>query len=173
MIKTYSISLVLIILLTIAGKSFAQSNTDTLVHTRPETIFIEMGAAGLVFSANYDTRFTKKRNGWGGRAGIGYFGNGRDNIFTFPLQVNYLFGRSKNFFELGTGITLANINSDDAIFDNKYNISGAIGTVTTGFRHQALGKGVFYKISLDALYDPQDLHNWFLYFGIGLGYTFK
>lgn len=156
------------------AQTIANNHTDTLINQRAQNAFIEVGSAGIVFSANCDTRFSKKRNGWGGRIGFSYWGNNGDRIYLVPVQVNYLFGRTKNFFELGTGITTGTIHSDDGIFNNNSkNISGAIGTITAGFRHQALGKGVFYKISLDAVYDTEDLRNWFGFCGIGLGYTFK
>ncbi len=88
--------------------------------------FAELGGPGILFSANIDRRFKKSILGWGGRVGIGfvslyednfvstpgggYYTNGKQvSVVTFPLQVNYIFGKdaSPHSFEVGAGVTFA------------------------------------------------------------------
>ena len=168
-------SAICLLFILISDKSFGQTSPDSLMHQRAQTVFLEAGGAGVVFSANYDTRFSKKRNGWGGRIGIGYFNGGPGSVVMVPVQVNYLFGKTKNFFELGAGITAGSVDdkTDVPFGDDGKTVNGAVATLTAAFRHQALGKGIYYKISFDGIFDTENLHNGFPYLGVGLGYTFR
>jgi hypothetical protein len=73
---------------------------------------------------------------------------------------------------LGAGITPGSIN-DHPFKENGKTINGSVTTATVAFRHQALGKGIYYKFSFDAIFDTENLHNVFPYLGIGIGYTFR
>jgi hypothetical protein len=96
MIKNCSLlSAILLLVICVSTKSFAQTSTDSLLHQRAKTVFLEVGGAGLVYSVNYDTRFSKKRNGWGGRIGISYFNDDSESGVLVPIQINYLFGKTK------------------------------------------------------------------------------
>ncbi|GAB3916367.1 hypothetical protein GCM10028826_32710 [Mucilaginibacter boryungensis] len=169
------LSAICLLFILFSGKSFGQTSPDSLLHQRAQTVFLEAGGAGVVFSANYDTRFSKKRNGWGGRIGIGYFHDRPGSIVLLPIQVNYLFGKTKNFFELGAGITAGSVDdkTDVPFGDDGKTVNGAVATLTAAFRHQALGRGIYYKISFDGIFDTENLHNVFPYIGAGLGYTFR
>src|SRR5687768_5051746 len=69
-----------------------------------KAVYGEFGGNGLVFSANFDTRFSGEK-GIGGRAGVGYAAAGGVSIVTFPLGLNYLIGNAPHYFELGAGVT--------------------------------------------------------------------
>lgn len=58
--------------------------------SRAQNVFVEIGGQGLLFTANYDTRFGNRRNGLGGRIGIGYIAADGDNATTVPVSLNYL-----------------------------------------------------------------------------------
>jgi len=70
---------------------------------RGQAIYVELMGNGLIYSVNYESRFSAKTGGLGGRIGIGYFGDG----LSIPMQLNFLIGKkdSNKFFELGGGIT--------------------------------------------------------------------
>lgn len=71
---------------------------------RAQNVFVEIGGQGLLFTANYDTRFGNRRNGLGGRIGIGYIAADGDNATTIPVSLNYLLGNSgKHFLKLDLG----------------------------------------------------------------------
>ena len=74
------------------------------------SFFAELGGPGILFSANYDTRFKQSRLGFGGRIGIGfvsaydeyydpttglYYGGDEETAITFPAQLNYIFGKGR------------------------------------------------------------------------------
>src|SRR5690606_17987724 len=85
------------------GFSFAQE-----VHS--ESIYAELGGAGLAYSFNYDFRFDKSNiNSWGMRVGAGGWSrkdpNYSEGLLTVPIQFNRLLGKSRHFFEFGGGAT--------------------------------------------------------------------
>ena len=88
--------------------------------------YSEGGGAGVIMSANFDSRFkSNERLGFGYRLGAGFgFGNIRtewtdrrhglnyieyikQEYYTFPAGLNYVFGRAgeANTFEIGAGAT--------------------------------------------------------------------
>ena len=69
-----------------------------------KAVYGEFGGSGLVFSANFDTRF-KGYKGLGLRVGVGYAGGGGTSIVTFPLGLNVLVGKGPHFFEVGATAT--------------------------------------------------------------------
>jgi hypothetical protein len=75
-------------------------------------IFLELGGNAGVLSLNYDRRFSKSNDGLGWRVGVGV-GAVPSHILasfipTFPLGVNYLFGKGSHHLEVGAGVTFAN-----------------------------------------------------------------
>ena len=136
-------------------------------NTTSETSFYaELGGPGILFSANLDKRFNKSRLGWGGRVGVGfvttsdyefinqpggggYYGYTRQvSVATFPLQVNYIFGKnnSPHTFEVGGGVTIAGRKID--IFDNFYDqgTNSVFGTAAFMYRRQPLDGGFSWRI---------------------------
>ncbi|NJO25007.1 MAG: hypothetical protein HC867_03250 [Bacteroidia bacterium] len=70
-----------------------------------KSVYFELGGPGLA-SFNFDSRFTPKEDGIGGRIGFGGFSvDGTGAVFV-PIGLNYLLGKDgKNYFELGAGAT--------------------------------------------------------------------
>ncbi|RYD88498.1 MAG: hypothetical protein EOP54_27150, partial [Sphingobacteriales bacterium] len=85
-----------------------------------KTVFFELLGPGAAYSVNYDTRFAKRPDGWGGRIGLSYYSASGEHLFTAPLVINYLAGKHGKYFEIGAGITYYNVNSNDLFFDNTY-----------------------------------------------------
>lgn len=146
-------------------KSFSQESK------RAQNVFIELGGQGLTFTANYDTRFGNRRDGLGGRAGIGYFAVDGDKITTIPVSLNYLLGKGNKFFEIGLGATFGSVNveSGDFLFEDGTG-SGLIGTMSFAYRVQPVDSGFSFRAGLSPIFNKD---NFIPYFGgISLGYTF-
>lgn len=135
------------------------------------SIFIEGGGPGLLYSLNYERRVEQD---YGLRIGFSYVGlsasstsggtttTASASFFTVPVTVNYLGINSGNHaLELGAGAT--------AIFFRGAGSSGPIagsgsgmvplGTVSVGYRRQPMDGGFQFRIGLEAL------------MGKGLGYS--
>jgi hypothetical protein len=133
-----------------------------LFNRRGKTIFFEAAGPGALYSINYDVRFNKRQNGFGIRAGISYFPNENEHLITVPVIVNYLAGKKGHYLELGAGLTFFHIYSRDNIFfyndNNEFNPypvgyqyelqgeTGAIGSLTAGYRYQPLKGGFTFRI---------------------------
>ncbi|MBC7567527.1 MAG: hypothetical protein H7223_11255 [Pedobacter sp.] len=139
---------------------------------RAQNVFIELGGQGLTFTANYDSRFGNRRDGLGGRAGIGYFAVDGDKITTIPLSLNYLLGKGNKFFEIGLGATIATINiqsGDDFLFKDGSS-NGVLGTMSFAYRVQPIDSGFSFRAGITPIFNKD---NFIPYFGgISLGYTF-
>jgi hypothetical protein len=136
-----------------------------------QTGFVELGGPGLA-SINFDTRFSNKNDGFGGRAGIGGF-SVRDNfsdskagLIFLPIGVNYIFGKdNKNYFEIGAGVTpvfgTGDISSD---------FSETFGHIILGYRMQPPNGGFTFR----AFMCPVFGNGFFIpyYAGLSFGYKF-
>lgn len=137
---------------------------------KAQNVFVELGGQGLLFTANYDSRFSKRRDGLGGRAGIGYISIGGDNATTVPLSLNYLLGKGRQFFEIGLGATLlATSGNDNSLLFNENN-SNVIGTMSFSYRLQPVDQGFSFRAGLTPILNK----NFFIpyYAGLSLGYSF-
>ena len=128
------------------------------------TFFAEVFGPGVLFSANIDTRFTKSRLGFGGRAGLGfvtgsvYIGgitNGSStypvyedrSVLTVPVQLNYLFGKADNphMFEVGAGATYLGQRIDFFNF-NRNEPPKLLGTASFMYRRVPVDGGFTWRI---------------------------
>lgn len=109
-----------------------------------KAVYGELGGNGLVFSANYDARFSKKENGFGFRAGVGLGAGIGLTVVTFPVGINYLIGEAPHHFELGMGATYVSATID--LFDSKETGGGFIYMPTVGYRYAKEKKGFVGRI---------------------------
>ena len=168
--RKLTLAFTLFLALTSTQQLFAQESSNTNPATsRAQNIFIELGGQGLTFTANYDSRFSNKRDGIGGRAGIGYLSVDGDKVTTIPLSLNYLLGKSGKYFELGLGATYISTSGDAEVLFNK-NESNVIGTMSFFYRVQTEDSGFAFRIGLSPVFS----RDFFLpyYGGLSLGYTF-
>ena len=141
---------------------------------KPQSVFLEVGGPGLALTVNYDTRFGNRRDGWGYRAGAGYYNTGSNSVFSVPLQVNYLKGFSKtggsSFAEFGAGTTFVySKGSTNGTYFQFDNVTGFIGTATIGYRYQQDNGGINFRIAfVPILYDEGLIAAG----GVSIGYTF-
>ena len=137
-------------------------------------LYAELGGPSVA-GLNFDTRFSKKENGIGGRIGFGGFLIDRSGLLFIPVGINYLVGKpdSKNFLELGLNLSYvsATENGDEADTDN--NLSDTWGSLTLGYRYQPIGPGVTFRASVNPFFAFKNGVFWPLYGGVSIGYKFK
>ncbi|OIQ63806.1 hypothetical protein GALL_546520 [mine drainage metagenome] len=154
------------------AQSGRYSKSDTTLNVRAQNVYIELGGPGLLFSANYDTRFSQRRDGLGGRIGLGFIETGGASVVTVPLELNYLLGKKDKYFEIGLGATYASFNSGSSFlsFDSTPVTSNTVlGTMTFGYRYQPVDGGFNFRASFNPIFDSS---NFVPYFGLSFGYTF-
>ena len=132
---------------------------------RAQTVYVELLGNGIIFSANYDTRFTNTPDGWGGKIGLGYVGSDGSSALTIPLQVNHLLGKDGKYFEIGLGATYVGGTTDN--FDDFED--DLIGTMTFAYRRQPVDGGFNFRVGVTPLFDENTF--WPFWFGLSLGYT--
>ena len=160
----------LLLFLSVLVKGQESGSTSSENGKRAQNVFVELGGQGLLFTANYDSRFSKRRDGLGGRAGIGYISIGGDNASTVPLSLNYLLGKGRQFFEIGLGATLLATSGNDNSFLFNENNSNIIGTMSFSYRLQPIDRGFSFRAGLTPIFNK----NFFIpyYAGLSLGYSF-
>jgi hypothetical protein len=148
-------------------------DSTIIQESRPKTVFLEVGGAGLALTLNYDSRFGQSRDKWGYRVGAGYYNTGSNSVFSVPLQINYLYGignSSSSFIEAAAGTTFLNSKgSTNGTFFQFDNITGFVGNVSVGYRYQQENGGINFRIIFDPIiYDEGLLFEG----GLSIGYTF-
>ncbi|MEP6646252.1 MAG: hypothetical protein ABJC12_04120 [Saprospiraceae bacterium] len=132
-----------------------------------KSIYFELGGPGLA-SINFDTRFGAKEGGLGGRVGVGGFTVDGAGVIFIPIALNYLLGKdSKNYFEIGAGVTPV-LGTGDLGGDG--NFSGTFGHLNFGYRLQPLDGGFTFR----AFITPVFGNGFFIpyYGGVSFGYKF-
>lgn len=166
--QTITLCLLLFVSTFILSQNFTP---DAKTSIGKSSFIAELGGPGIVFSANFDTRFTQSRLGFGGRIGIGfvsayddyydpttgmYYGGDQQSAITFPAQVNYIFGKnnSPHSFEIGGGITYVtkklNIMNFD-YYNNKDHRTQLFGTFSFMYRRQPVNGGFSWRAGFTPL----------------------
>ena len=162
-------SILFVVFSLFAVKAIAQENSPEGKVVN-QSFFGELGGAGVLFSVNYDRRFTKSKLGIGARAGVGfisgytdnyvydpngsYYSNGRyRSVVTIPVQVNYLFGRenSVNALEVGAGATYIGRRTDFLDFAGEGNRPQVLGTASFMYRRLPKEGGFSWRIGFTPL----------------------
>ena len=169
-IKHTALLTLVLLFLSVLVKGQGSGSTSSGNEKRAQNVFVELGGQGLLFTANYDTRFSKRRDGLGGRAGIGYISIGGDHATTVPFSMNYLLGKGRHFFEMGLGVTVLATSGSDNSFLFDENNSNILGTMSFSYRLQPVDTGFSYRAGLTPLFNK----NFFIpyYAGLSLGYSF-
>lgn len=143
--------------------SFAQEKNNGSAEPGRQSFFAELGGPGILFSANFDTRFNKSRTGLGARVGLGFvsgyviadnsgFYQDPVSVVTFPVQLNYVFGKpnSVNALEVGAGVTFAGRKLDVFDFyDNKR--ASVFGTASFMYRRMPKDGGFSWRAGFTPL----------------------
>lgn len=130
-------------------------------------VFFELGGPGLA-SFNFDTRFSGRNDGIGGRIGVGGFSINDEGAVFVPVGLNYLIGKeTKHFFEVGAGFTYVNYTSDvndDGIFESSF------GHLSFGYRLQPRTNGFSFRAAIVPVFNR---HGFLPYYaGVSFGYKF-
>jgi len=167
--KILSKFVIITLLLAVLSNQYTKAQTDA--SSRAQNVFVELGGPGLLFSANYDTRFGNRKDGFGGRIGAGYISANSNSLFSLPVQANYLLGKQNKYFEIGLGATyLKSSDKDENDFLSFDNTSGLLGTMTFGYRYQPVNGGFNFRASINPVFNSS---NFIPYFGgLSFGYTF-
>ena len=153
--------------------TFIFSQDDKPASIGKSSFIAELGGPGIVFSANFDTRFTQSRLGFGGRIGAGfvtayddyydpttgmYYGGDQQSAITLPVQLNYIFGKnnSPHSFEVGGGVTYVtkklNIMNFDSYGNNNVdNRTQWFGTFSFMYRRQPANGGFSWRAGFTPL----------------------
>lgn len=132
------------------------------------SIYFELGGPGLA-SFNFDTRFSKKEDGIGGRVGIGGFSIDGDGAVFIPIGLNYLIGKDgKNYFEVGCGVTPL-ITTGDFSSDGD-NFTTTFGHLLFGYRMQPVNGGFSFRAFISPVFGDGFFVPY--YGGVSFGYKF-
>ena len=135
------------------------------------SVFLEFGGNGCGLSANFDSRFGKKENGFGYRVGIGFspkFGKVASDVIslpvdlTIPIGINYLAGKGPHYFESGLGLTF--ISGSDFGSANQLFFIPSIG-----YRYAKIGKGFQGRFVTTPLIGNGGIT---FYLGVSVGFKF-
>ncbi len=149
--------------------------------TGQNVFYAELGGPGILFSANYDRRFTKSNLGFGGRVGLGFVSGyivydnttGYDepaSVVTVPIQLNYIFGKSNSphTFEVGAGVTFTGKEIEVFDFyDDK--TSSVFGSASFMYRRQPVNGGFMWRIGFTPLIAKGYIQ---AFGGVSVGYSF-
>jgi hypothetical protein len=146
---------------------FAQNNSLPAKQIATNSFFAEAGGPGIAFSANIDRRFKNSNLGLGGRIGVGfvsadessvdpvtgYYDYKETSALTFPVQLNYVFGKptSPHSFEVGAGFTYVTKELEIMNFyeDKQTQI---FGTFAFMYRRQPVNGGFSWRIGFTPLF---------------------
>lgn len=133
------------------------------------SVYFELGGPGLA-SFNFDTRFTGKNDGIGGRVGVGGFSIDGQGVVFIPIGLNYIVGKDgKNYFEMGGGITPIIASGDFADDDGTF--STTFGHLLFGYRMQPSNGGFSFRAFISPVFGK----GYFIpyYGGVSFGYNFS
>ncbi|HSJ67651.1 MAG TPA: hypothetical protein VK921_08250 [Anditalea sp.] len=148
-------------------------NAQVAERTKSQGVFVEVLGNGLIYSVNYDTRFSQRFDGIGGRAGIGYIAIDGTTLTTMPFLLNYLFGKEKHFFEIGVGPTVILASANSGGFGpvgDRERGSAVIGTMSVGYRLEPTDGGFMFRAGLTPIFDSSSF--WPLWPQVSFGYAF-
>lgn len=132
-----------------------------------KSVYFELGGPGIA-SFNFDTRFSNKEDGIGGRIGFGGFSIEGDGAVFVPIGLNYILGKdSKNYFELGAGVTpvfISSANSSDG------NFTSTFGHLIFGYRMQPRDGGFTFRAFINPIFGEFGFVPY--YGGVSFGYKF-
>ena len=131
-----------------------------------KAFFVEAGGPGLA-SFNFDTRFSGKEGGFGGRIGVGGFNIDGEGAVFVPLTLNYIVSKdNSNYFEIGAGATL--VPSSSAIDPGPF--KNTSGHLNFGYRYQPAKGGFFFRATINPIFGQNFF--WPYYGGLSIGYKF-
>ncbi len=134
-----------------------------------KSVYFELFGPGLA-AFNFDTRFSGKDSGFGGRIGIGGLSVDGSGVVYFPLGVNWLFGKDgRHYFEVGGGVTPV-LQTGDFNSGDGGNLTSTFGHILFGYRMQPADGGYTFRVFVSPIFGD----GFFIpyYGGVSFGYKF-
>jgi hypothetical protein len=162
-------TLLLILTLLIASYSIAQKS---------KSVFLELGGNGGLGSVNFDSRFNKSEKGFGYRAGFGFipptnsFGVSDPAIWTVPIGLNYLIGKSRHYLETGIGVTFYFYDGTGSDFWGNTEVKKGTGIFlipSAGYRYSPYGKSFQGRLFVSPVINAEGVS---FYWGLSVGFKF-
>jgi hypothetical protein len=154
---------------TVRLREISKSSKSIVTDRPPQAAYFLLGGSGPILSVHYDRRFQNRVNGAGFAIGLGFYGEEGASIFSVPVSLNYLIGRSTHFFEVAGGATLVTANVNDFFYDENTNESGLIFHLNAGYRYQPTRGGFFFRGGFSPLFYKGDYATSFY---LGFGHNF-
>ena len=129
-----------------------------------KTVYIELLGSGLVFSANFDGRFSGNK-GLGYRIGMGFVPISGRTTLTFPFGLNALLGHGPSYFEAEATATI--LTSSTGKFNGK-EVSKVFIYPHVGYRYTKPTKSFFGRVCVGPMIFGGKV---LPYAGHSLGYT--
>ncbi len=98
-----------------------------------------------------------------------FYGESGATIISFPVSLNYLFGRSSHFLEIAGGTTFVTANANDFFYNENSNESGFIFHLSGGYRYQPTKGGFFFRGGFSPLFYKGEYATSFY---LGFGHNF-
>ena len=140
-----------------------------LISQSKNALYLEALGNGVVYSINYDWRFSKSMNGLGLRFGFGGFYAQDDVLLSVPVLFNRLWGKRNHYLETAAGFGYYRF-PDNIIGDYDYD-SFFAATFSLNYRYQPSDGGLMFKAGwTPVVSDKITEWNWV---GIGVGIALK
>lgn len=161
----------------LGGIFIAHSNPMTNMQsfqdsTRAKSVYVEYGGPSAIYSVNYDMRFMRSNRGWGLRAGLGILPSQGISNVSIPVQVNYLLGKTRHFFEAGAGATYFHGDRSDSWFGPSEEGSMVFGSLSAGYRYQPLSRGITARAGITGIAGAFNNHPVAVLPHLSVGYRF-
>jgi hypothetical protein len=151
------------------------------VRSARNSIFLELGGNGLVYTINYDRVVSES---FSIRVGLGYMAGGvtsssggetasvKVSAMGIPLMANYLLGSANHKLELGGGLTLFRFTgSGSSSLGAEASVSGIfpVGTAVIGYRYVPADGGFTFRAGFTPILTQDRFVPWA---GLSFGYLF-
>ena len=151
---------------TVKLREISREKKEIITDRPPQVVYFQIGGAGLLLSGVYDRRFSKRVNGPGFAAGLGYYGFLGFNIITVPVSLNYLFGRSTHFVEVAAGGTYVSASEIGFFNEEPSSQSTVIIHGNLGYRYQPTKGGFCFRGGFSPLfYQGESAMSYYVSFG--------
>ena len=154
---------------TVRLREISRNQKAVVTDRSPQAIYFLIGGSAPIISINYDSRFQKKVNGPGFAVGLGFFGESGVSVFSVPVSINYLLGKSSHFFEIAAGATFVTATVSDFFDAGSTTGSGFIFHLNAGYRYQPTRGGFFFRGGISPLFSGGEYATSFY---LGFGHNF-
>lgn len=162
-----------------AATPLAEASADP-PRTAHNSIFIELGGNGGIYTINYDRIVS---DNFSLRAGLGYMAIGATassggssasasvSMTMIPVIANFMVGSNNHKLELGAGLTFFHMSGTSSSLGNTVKASGfsPVGTAVAGYRYVPHKGGFTFRAGVTPLFTTEDFLPWG---GVSFGYLF-